>query len=242
MDIVKIEDRLIVALDFDTVAQARALVDALDGMVDFFKVGMGLGLDPEVNSFLRELIGRGKKVFLDYKYLDIEATIERAVSQAAKLGVTFLTIHHTSQGIVRAALRGRGESGLKVLAVTVLTSQNEADLRDLGYDCPVDELVLRRARQAAAWGCDGVIASGREAEAIRRAVGEDFLIVTPGIRPEGSATGDQKRSVTPAAAIAAGANALVVGRPILVAEDPVAMAKRIAAEMQSAFTARESDS
>jgi orotidine-5'-phosphate decarboxylase len=206
--------------------------------VSFFKVGLGLCLDPEVNGFLRELTAQGKRVFLDYKFLDIEATVERAVAQVARLGIEFLTIHHASPGIIKAAIKGRGTSSLKLLAVTVLTSIDEADLRELGYSCAVSELVLRRAKQAYEWGCDGVIASGREAELIRAQVGEDFLIVTPGIRPAGSVNVDQKRAVTPAVAISAGADYLVVGRPIVASPDPVAAACAILDEMQSAFATR----
>jgi orotidine-5'-phosphate decarboxylase len=237
-------DRLIVALDTDRIDQARALVDILDATVSFFKIGLGLALDPGTNGFLRELTAHRKRVFLDYKFLDIEATVERAVAQAARLGVDFLTIHHAGPGILQAAVKGRGASPLKLLAVTVLTSLDEADLRELGYDCTVSELVLKRAKQAHDWGCDGVIASGREAELIRSHIapksGNDFLIVTPGIRPAHSLNIDQKRAVTPAAAIAAGSDYLVVGRPIVAAPDPAQAARAILDEMQSAFAERNS--
>ena len=235
----KAEDHLIVALDVDCIEQARPLVKELDGIVSFFKIGIGLNLDPEVNSFIRELTSQGKKIFLDYKYLDIEATIERAVSQAARIGVTFLTVHHANRSIMRAALRGRGDSKLKLLAVTVLTSMDESDLAEMGYTFTVEELVLRRATQAKEWGCDGVIASGREAAPIRNKAGANLLIVTPGIRPEGSSVNDQKRIVTPAAAIASGADYLVVGRPIIGSANPAAAAREILAEIQQAFSARE---
>lgn len=231
-------EKLIVALDFDSIGQARPLVKELDGIVHFFKIGLGLQLDPGTNEFIRELISQGKKVFLDYKYLDIEATIERAVSQAAKIGVSFLTIHGNSS-VIQAAVRGRGASALKVFAVTVLTSMDADDLKEMGYNCPVEELVLHRALQTVKWGCDGVIASGREAALIRERVGNNLLVVTPGIRPAGHGTNDQKRTMTPQEAIEAGADYLVVGRPVIGARNPRQAALDIVAEMQKALDARD---
>jgi orotidine-5'-phosphate decarboxylase len=230
-------DRLIVALDVDSIDQARPLVRELDGVASFYKIGMGLQLDPGVNSFIRELITAGKRVFLDYKYLDIEATIERAVSQAAKIGVSFLTIHGHSS-IIQAAVRGRGASALKLFAVTVLTSIDAEDLKEMSFPCEVPELVLHRAGQAVKWGADGVIASGREAAALRTHLGDKLLITTPGIRPEGYGTDDQKRTMTPREAIAAGSDYLVVGRPILAAPSPREAAARIAAEIEAAIADR----
>jgi orotidine-5'-phosphate decarboxylase len=230
-------DRLILALDVDSIDQARTLVHSLDGVVSFFKIGMGLQLDPQVNSFIRELIAFGNRVFLDYKYLDIEATVERAVSQAAKIGVSFLTIHGHSS-IIQAAVRGRGTSPLKLFAVTVLTSIDAEDLHEMSFPCSVSELVLHRARQAVQWGADGVIASGREAATLRRHLGDKLLITTPGIRPEGYGTDDQKRTMTPREAIEAGSDYLVVGRPILAAPSPRKAAAQVVAEIEAAQTAR----
>jgi orotidine-5'-phosphate decarboxylase len=230
-------DKLIVALDTDSIEEARPLVNELDGIVHFFKIGLGLQLDSTTNEFIRELISGGKKVFLDYKYLDIEATIERAVSRAAKVGVSFLTVHGNSS-IIQAAVRGRGASDMKVFAVTVLTSMDGSDVMEMGYNCPVEELVLHRASQTVKWGCDGVIASGREAALIRKQVGNKLLITTPGIRPQGYGTDDQKRTMTPKDAIEAGADYLVIGRPIIGARNPRQAAIEIVAEMQEALDRR----
>ena len=230
-------DKVIVALDTDSIEEARPLVKELDGIVDFFKIGLGLQLDSTTNEFIRELISGGKKVFLDYKYLDIEATIERAVSRAAKVGVSFLTVHGNSS-IIQAAVRGRGASDMKVFAVTVLTSMDGSDVMEMGYNCPVEELVLHRASQTVKWGCDGVIASGREAALIRKQVGNNLLITTPGIRPQGYGTDDQKRTMTPKDAIEAGADYLVIGRPIIGARNPRQAAIEIVAEMQEALDRR----
>jgi orotidine-5'-phosphate decarboxylase len=230
-------DKVIVALDTDSIEEARPLVKELDGIIDFFKIGLGLQLDSTTNEFIRELISGGKKVFLDYKYLDIEATIERAVSRAAKVGVSFLTVHGNSS-IIQAAVRGRGASDMKVFAVTVLTSMDGSDVMEMGYNCPVEELVLHRASQTVKWGCDGVIASGREAALIRKQVGNKLLITTPGIRPQGYGTDDQKRTMTPKDAIEAGADYLVIGRPIIGARNPRQAAIEIVAEMQEALDRR----
>jgi orotidine-5'-phosphate decarboxylase len=237
MDTIKASDRLIVALDFDTIAEAKRLVNELDGTATFFKVGMGLQLDPGTNEFIRELIAGGKKVFLDYKYFDIEATVERAVSQASKIGVSFLTVHGNSS-IIQAAVRGRGSSDMKVFAVTVLTSLDAEDIKEMGFGCSVQDLVLHRASQAVKWGCDGVIASGREAILIRERVGKSLLVVTPGIRPGGYGTDDQKRTMTPGQAIEAGADYLVVGRPITGAQNPKQAAAEIIAEIEKALEKR----
>jgi len=227
-------EKLIVALDTDSIEQARPLVNELDGIVHFFKIGLGLQLDSTTNEFIRELISQGKKVFLDYKYLDIEATIERAVSRAAKVGVSFLTVHGNSS-IIQAAVRGRGASNMKVFAVTVLTSMDGSDVMEMGYNCPVEELVLHRASQTVKWGCDGVIASGREAALIRERVSNKLLIITPGIRPQGYGTDDQKRTMAPKEAIEAGADYLVIGRPIIGARNPRQAAIEIVADMQKAL-------
>lgn len=222
-------DRLIVALDVPTVAEAEAMVERLGESVTFYKVGMQLqfagGLD-----FATELAASGLKVFLDVKLLDIDNTVEKAVENIARMGVTFATIHAYPKAM-RAAVAGRAGSGLRLLGVTVLTSLDQADLAAAGYAGSIEELVLRRAEDAATAGMDGIVASPAEAAAIRARVGPDLAIVTPGIRPAGSDPGDQKRLATPSAAIAAGADFLVVGRPITAAPDPREAAEGIIAEM-----------
>ncbi len=213
-------NKLIVALDLPGYDEARHLVDTLGDTVGFYKVGLELlfadGLD-----LVRELKNEGKRVFLDMKFLDIGNTVERAVATAANLGVDFLTIHGHDSKTLKAAARGRAGSPLKLLAVTVLTSLDEADLLEQGIASSPADLVLRRARLAADAGADGVIASGLEAADVRKAAPPGFLIVTPGIRLPGGESGDQTRITTPEAAIRAGADHLVVGRPINAAADPV---------------------
>lgn len=231
-------ERLIVALDVNSLGIAMDLVDKLEGLVSFFKVGIELQL-AEGTSAAKSLLRRGKKVFLDLKYYDVPETVSRAVQYAASLGVSFLTIHGNRPTML-AAIEGRrraGNSGLKLLAVTVLTSLSSDDLREMGYKMSVDELVLKRAREAFDAGCDGIIASGREAKRIREATGEGLLIVTPGIRPEGAPTHDQKRSVRPREAVLAGADYLVVGRPITkpTAGDERSAAASVLSEMQEAW-------
>lgn len=217
-------DRLIVALDVPTVDDARELVSNLGDAVTFYKIGLELvmrgGLD-----FARGLTATGKRVFLDMKLLDIGNTVERAVENAVETGATFLTIHGTDTKTAKAAVAGRAGSKLKILAVTVLTSLDADDLTEQGITMSPANLVTHRARLARAAGCDGVIASGREASAVRAATDPGFLIVTPGIRlPEGD-VGDQARVTTPASAIADGADYLVVGRPITQAANPAEMAR-----------------
>ncbi|MBM3737253.1 MAG: orotidine-5'-phosphate decarboxylase [Acidobacteria bacterium] len=230
------QDRLILALDLPSIQDAQAMVDQFDGLVRFYKVGLTLQLAAGL-QFIQPLLARGNQVFLDYKYFDVEETIRKAVSQAAQLGVTFLTIHGHGRTI-QAAVDGRGSSNLKLLAVTVLTSLDASDIAEMGYPCAVEDLVIHRARKAAEAGCDGVVASGLEAARIREAVGDKLLIVTPGIRPEGASGDEQKRRVTPAGAIRSGADYLVVGRPITHQPDPRAAAERILEEMQEAFDGR----
>lgn len=225
-------DRLIVALDFPTVGEAEALIARLGDAVTFYKVGMQLqfagGLD-----FAERLARSGKHVFLDVKLLDIGNTIEGAVKNIARLGMRFVTIHAYPQAM-RAAVAARGAAPLGLLGVTVLTSMDDADLAAAGYAGSVHELVLRRTADAKAAGMTGVIAAASEAAEIRKLAGPDFVIVTPGIRPSGDAAGDQKRVMTPAAAIRAGADHLVVGRPITAAPDPRAAAAAIVGEIRSA--------
>jgi len=231
-------DRLIVALDVPTVDHARRLVATLGDSVGFYKVGMQLQFAPGGMDYARELIDAGKRVFLDAKLFDIGETISRAVENVARVGVDFLTIHANAPTL-RAAAEGRGSSDLKVLAVTVLTSMSAEDLADLGFGGEsVEALVLRRARQTRAAGIDGVIASGAEAAAIRAQEGAALTIVTPGIRRSGDAMGDQKRALSPRDAILAGADHLVVGRPISKADDPRREAEAIQAEIAAALQER----
>jgi len=213
------KDRLIVALDMPTVEEARRLIAQLGDAATFYKVGLELlfagGLE-----LARALKSEKKHVFLDLKLLDIGNTVERAVANATELGVDFLTVHGHDLKTMRAAVTGRGASKLKLLAVTVLTNLTDDDLKQQGSSLAPAELVLHRAKLARESGFDGVIASGQEAARIRSAVGPDFLIVTPGIRLTGSSTDDQQRITTPDNAIKAGADYIVVGRPITQADDP----------------------
>lgn len=219
-------DKLIVALDFPAYDGARDLVDALGDTVSFYKVGLELLFNDGL-ALASELKGDGKRVFLDMKFLDIGNTVEKAVAAVADLGFDFLTIHGTDSKTMRAAVKGRGDAPLKILAVTVLTSLDQSDLDEQGIFLSPRELVLKRAKMARDAGCDGVIASGQEAGAVRDTVGGDFLIVTPGIRLPGGDAGDQKRITTPEDALRAGANHLVVGRPITAAADPKAAASDV---------------
>ncbi len=231
---VNARDRLIVALDLPDVATARQLVSRLGQHVSFFKVGLSLQLAPGVEGLIQSLLDGHQKLFLDYKYYDIPETLTKAVSQAAQRGVTFLTIHG-SGSLIRAAVKGRGESGMKLFTVTVLTSWDKSDLLEMGYsNHTVEELVVFRAKMAVEAGCDGVIASGREAKAIK-GISNKLLVITPGIRPDGAREDDQKRRTTPRDAILAGADYLVIGRPITEAADPVEATEKILAEMQTAF-------
>ena len=220
---------IIVALDVESAAEARTLVARLGGSVSFYKVGMELyaaaGMD-----FVRELLGQGKDVFLDLKFYDIPETVKRAVAQVARTGVRFLTVHAVGS-VMRAAAEGRAASGLKLLAVTVLTSFSRADLDELGYNCEVSGLVERRARQAMEAGMDGIVASPLEAAALRRVVGEKAILVTPGVRSAGAARGDQQRVATPAEAIRDGADYLVMGRQITRAADPAGELARVLEEI-----------
>jgi orotidine-5'-phosphate decarboxylase len=226
-------ERLIVALDVPTVEAAARLADRLDGVVSFFKVGLWLLFAPGAEKFIDGLIGQGKRVFLDAKMYDIGETVRHGVARAAERGVSIVTVHGDPQ-IMRAAVDGRqGSARTKVFAISVLTSLNDAAVREMGYAMPVADLIRLRVRQAVECGCDGMIASAEDdPDAIRRSAGaEHLLIATPGIREPGASTDDQKRIATPAQAIARGADYLVVGRPIVRADDPVAAARRIVADM-----------
>jgi orotidine-5'-phosphate decarboxylase len=227
-------DRLIVALDVPNVEEAKALIETLGDSVGVYKIGLEL-LFCGGFALVQELARREVPVFVDAKLLDIEATVERATAAIAHLGVAFLTVHALDKKTLAAALRGRGDSTLKLLGVTVLTNLAPADLIEQGCDHPLAELVLHRAKLAEEAGFDGVIASGHEAAKIRNAAGADFLIVTPGVRLRGTDAQDQTRAVTPASAIKAGADYLVVGRPITRARDPRAAAEAIVAEIDAAL-------
>ena len=220
---------IIVALDVESAAEARALVSTLGPRIGFYKVGMELYAVAGM-EFVRELAAQGKDVFLDLKLYDIPETVKRATAQVARTGVRFLTVHAVGS-VMRAAAEGKCGSGLKLLAVTVLTSFGPEDLRDLGYDCAVSELAERRALQAMAAAMDGVVTSPLEAAAVRRAIGPNAILVTPGVRSAAAGRGDQKRVATPAEAIRNGADYLVIGRQITRAADPAAEAGRILEEI-----------
>jgi orotidine-5'-phosphate decarboxylase len=226
-------ERLIVALDVPSTDAARALIDRLASSVGVYKIGLEL-LFSGGFQLARDLAAQGARVFIDAKLLDIETTVERATAAIARTGAQFLTVHAIDDKTLAAAVRGRGESGLKLLGVTVLTNLDNADLVQQGIDQSPRELAPHRAMLAKEAGFDGVIASGREASAIRESAGADFLIVTPGIRPQGSPKQDQARAVSPSEAIAAGATYLVVGRPITEAADPRAAAEAIVKEIAEA--------
>jgi len=228
--------RLIVALDLADVDEARNMVKSLEGVVSFFKVGLTLQLAAGVDGLIQSLIEQGKKVFLDYKYFDIPATLKIAVGRAAGRGVSFLTIHGSSAAM-RAAVEGRGTSDLKLFIVTVLTSWDRTDLIEMGYSRhSVKDLVVIRARKSLEAGIDGVIASGQEAQVIKQ-LSSKLLVVAPGIRPDGFPEDDQKRRTTPGEAILAGADYLVMGRPITDSSDPRRISEQVISEMQQAFDA-----
>jgi orotidine-5'-phosphate decarboxylase len=222
-------DRLIVALDLPAVEQAEAMVARLGDSVTFYKIGYQLGYAGGL-ALVRKLSDQGKKVFLDLKMHDIGNTVARGVESVAKLGASFLTVHAYPQ-TMKAAAEARAGTSLQILAVTVLTSYDDGDLHAAGYRLSVSDLVEARAQQAQVLGVDGLVCSPEEAAALRKIVGHQMRLMTPGIRPAGAATGDQKRIMTPARAIAAGADYLVVGRPVVEAADPKAAAEAIQAEI-----------
>jgi orotidine-5'-phosphate decarboxylase len=225
-------ERLIVALDLPTVAAAEAMVSRLGEAVCFYKIGYQLAFAGGL-PFAAGLIAAGKQIFLDLKLHDIGNTVTKGVESVAQIGATFLTVHAYPQ-TMKAAVEGRKGSRLRILAVTVLTSYDDADLAAAGYDMSVGELAAARAAQARDTGVDGLVCSAEEAANLRSIVGPGMTLVTPGIRPAGSASGDQKRVMTPAKAIAAGADYLVVGRPIVEAGDPKAVADAIVSEIEQA--------
>ena len=220
---------IIIALDVEGAEQAREIVDRLGSSVDFYKVGMELYAG-EGMTFVRELLDRGKRVFLDLKLYDIGETVRRAVARIAQSDVTFLTVHG-SGAVMRAASEGRGASGLQLLGVTVLTSFDQQDLTDLGYPCSPADLVALRARNAMAAGLNGVICSPLEVSGVRIIMGKQAILVTPGVRSRSAESGDQKRVATPEEALAAGADYVVVGRQVTRAKDPQAEANRILREL-----------
>ena len=223
-------DRLIVGLDLPTISQAEAMVAALGDHVSFYKIGYQLVFAGGL-SFARDLAASGKSVFLDMKLLDIDNTVAKGVEAIAAMGVSMLTVHAYPKAM-RAAVEAARGSGLCLLGVTVLTSMDAADTRDAGYALPPEELVRRRAGQAAEAGMGGIVCSPAEAAAVRAVVGREMAVVTPGIRPSGS---DQKRVTTPADAVRAGASHLVVARPIVKAPDPREAAGSILAEIRGAI-------
>jgi orotidine-5'-phosphate decarboxylase len=223
-------ERLIVALDLPSVSAAEAMTKQLGESVRFYKIGYQLAFAGGI-PFAARLIADGKQVFLDLKLHDIGNTVTKGVESVAQLGATFLTVHAYPQ-TMKAAVEGRLGSKLRVLAVTVLTSYDDADLAAAGYEMNVKELASARAAQARDTGVDGLVCSAEEAASLRAIVGPRLVLVTPGIRPAGSASGDQKRIMTPAHAIKAGADYLVVGRPVLEARDPKIAADAIVDEIE----------
>ena len=223
-------ERLIVALDLPSVQAAESMVSRLGESVLFYKIGYQLAFAGGL-PFAAGLIAAGKQVFLDLKLHDIGNTVTKGVESVAQMGATFLTVHAYPQ-TMKAAVEGKRGSSLRILAVTVLTSYDDADLAAAGYEMSVGELAAARAAQARDTGIDGLVCSAEEAATLRSIAGPGMVLVTPGIRPAGSATGDQKRIMTPARAIEAGADYLVVGRPVVEAADPKRAADAIVAEIE----------
>lgn len=226
-------ERLIVALDLPDAARAEAMIGRLGDAAGFYKIGYQLAYAGGL-PLVRQLNQSGKKVFVDLKLHDIANTVAGGVESLKALGAAFVTVHAYPQ-TMKAAVEARAESGLKILAVTVLTSYDDADLQAAGYRLSVSDLVQARARQAQALGVDGLVCSPEEAAALRQIVGRSMSLVTPGVRPAGAPSGDQKRIMTPRRAIAAGADYLVVGRPVVEAADPKAAAEAIQAEIAQAL-------
>lgn len=219
------KERLIFALDFESNDTAKEMVDKLGDAITFYKLGLELFMAGGYIEMVNWLAAREKKVFVDLKFFDVPQTVGSAVRQLKDKGATFATVHGNDE-ILRYAVKEKGD--LKILAVTVLTSLDKKDLGDLGFQCDVEELVLSRARRALDLGCDGVISSGLEAQALRTHLGENFLVVSPGIRPLDNTQDDQKRTVDVEEAFFNGADYIVVGRPIKLADDP----RRAACDMQ----------
>ena len=229
---IQTNERLIVALDVPTIAEAKALVETLGDTVVFYKIGLELFMSGQYFELLEWLHRQHKKIFVDLKFFDVPATVGRAVAQLNGKGVTFATVHG-NDSIMRAAAENKGD--VQILAVTVLTSLDRGDLDDLGFACDVQNLVLSRAKRAIEIGCDGVVASGHEAQAMRDSLGDSFMVITPGIRPVDN-DDDQKRVVTAAQAFRNGADYIVVGRPIRDALDPKQAAQQLQTEIAAEFT------
>src|SRR5690349_12843032 len=230
-------DRLIFALDVPSAAEADRLLDRLQGHISFVKVVLEL-YTAAGPTMVQRIVERGMRVFVDLKLLDLEETVRRATARVAAMGVDFQPVHANRKALT-AAVQGREGSSLKLLAVTVLTNFDGNDLREMGIQRTVQDLVRARALLASEVGCDGVVASGEEAAAIRQKIGPRFGIVTPGVRPAGKGVDDHARATTPTQTIASGADYLVIGRPIRDAADPSATVNAILAEMQAAFDARQ---
>ena len=235
MSDIPVSERLIVALDVPSIGAARDLVNKLDGVTSFYKIGLWLAFAEGIDRFISDLVQSNRQIFLDCKMFDIGQTVEQGVARAADRGVSIVTVHGEA-AMLDAAVRGRGSSDLKVFAISVLTSMDDAGLHAMGYRLSVAEMVALRARTAAQCGCDGLIASPTDnPNELRRLAGSDrLLIATPGVRQAGAALHDQRRTGTPAEAIANGADYLVVGRPIIRQPDPAAAARSILAEMANA--------
>jgi orotidine-5'-phosphate decarboxylase len=217
------DDRLIFALDYESNDQAKQIVETLGDAVNFYKIGLEMFMGGQYFEMLDWLTGQGKQVFVDLKFFDVPQTVGSAVRQLRDKGATFATVHGNDA---------------KILAVTVLTSLDRGDLQDLGFpDVDVEALVLSRAKRAFALGCDGVISSGLEAKALRSSLGENFLVVTPGIRPVDNRADDQKRTVNVEQAFSNGADYIVVGRPIKLAPDPYAAACQFRNQIRKIFAA-----
>ena len=223
--------RLVVALDVATVRAAEALAEGLGELDPVFKIGHQLAYTGGL-GLAERLVRAGRRVFLDLKLHDIPRTVEEGVRALSGFGASFLTVHAYPQTMA-AAVEGRGVGGLRLLAVTILTSMDDRDAAAAGFDRPVAELVRSRAETAAALGVDGLVCAAPEVAQLRVALGPDLLLVVPGIRPSGGTAGDQKRVVTPGEAMRLGADLIVVGRPITGASDPLAAARAIVAEMES---------
>lgn len=231
---IQAKERLVFALDVPTAKAAEAILDCVRESVGVIKIGLELFVS-EGPAVVRMVQKYGKPVFLDLKVLDIAETVQRTTAQIADIGVSFLTVHAERKALA-ASVKGRANHPeMKILAVTVLTTLDQADLRESGYDGTIEQTVVARARMAAEVGCDGVIASGKEPAAIRSAINSPLVIVTPGVRPAGRGVDEHARAATPRQAIHAGADYVVVGRPIRDAPDPCAAAQAIVDEMQAAF-------
>jgi len=227
------KNRLIIPLDVPTISEAENLVSRLGDTVSFYKIGHQLAFAGGL-GFCKELLADGKQVFLDMKLLDIDNTISKGIENVVRMGVQMTTIHAYPKAM-KAAVEAAKGSDLCLLGVTVLTSMDDRDLSEAGYSGSAEKLVLERAEKASDLNMGGVVASAQEAQSIRQAVRPNMAIVTPGIRPAGAAVGDQKRVMTPADAIRAGASHLVVGRPVTAADDPAAAARLVLDEIDSAI-------